>query len=178
MRVLLRTITALLAAALLAAVWLCVGCAPEPESSAEKEAVEAEVTETAEETESEDTAADEDVALMKEACGECHSVMRLYLQADTTDWDTVIASMNTAHGATLTPEQSQTIAEFLKEREASAGEAVVKAKCNTCHVASKIEAKPADTDWAKVIETMSKTHKAALTEEEQELALEFLQAQD
>jgi cytochrome c5 len=122
------------------------------------------------------------IQLVKQACGQCHSVTRVFLQPDTTNWPAVIDKMIKANGATLngkvlTPEQIKQMITALSGRTETAGEMVVKRKCTACHTVSKIGALPTDTDWSAVINRMMNSHNVILGAADQKLALEFLKAE-
>jgi cytochrome c2 len=93
-----------------------------------------------------------------------------------TDWNNVIATMETAHGAVLTDEEKAAITEFLESRNPSEGETVIQGKCTTCHDMTNIYSQPAGTDWENVLETMMTVHGAELTEAEQAAVLDYLES--
>lgn len=122
------------------------------------------------------------IQLVKQACGQCHSVTRVFLQPDTTDWPAVIDRMIKVNGATLsgkalTPEQVKQMVTALSGRTETAGEMVVKRKCTACHSVSKIGALPSNTDWSAVIGRMMNSHNVILGSEDQKVALDFLKAE-
>jgi cytochrome c2 len=122
------------------------------------------------------------IQLVKQACGQCHSVTRVFLQPDTTNWPVVIDKMIKVNGATLngkalTLEQTKQMVVALSGRVETAGEMVVKRKCTACHTVSKIAALPAGTDWSAVISRMMNSHNVILSSEDQKVALEFLKAE-
>jgi len=160
----------LLALMLAATTLMASGCSkeePAEEPAAEEPAVE--------EPAAEEPVAAEGEAVLEGACTSCHDVTRIYLQTEMTDWNNVIATMETAHGAVLTDEEKTQIAAFLESRNPSQGETVIQGKCTTCHDISKIIAQPSGTDWEGILDTMIDVHGAVLTEEEQAAALDYLE---
>jgi cytochrome c5 len=122
------------------------------------------------------------IQLVKQACGQCHSVTRVFLQPDTTDWPAVIDRMikvnrATLDGKALMPEQIKQMVTALSGRVETAGEMVVKRRCTACHSVSKIGALPSNTDWFAVIGRMTNSHNVILSSEDQKVALEFLKAE-
>ncbi|MHB1136938.1 MAG: hypothetical protein ACYCXR_10020 [Coriobacteriia bacterium] len=159
----------LLVAMLAATTVFAAGCAKE--EPAEEPAAE----EPAEEPADEEPAEVAGEEVLEGACTSCHDVTRIYLQTEMTDWNNVIATMETAHGAVLTDEQKTSVAEFLESRNPSEGEVVIQGKCTTCHDISKVIAQPSGTDWEGVMDTMIEVHGAVLTEEEQAAVIDYLE---
>jgi len=126
-------------------------------------------------------------AVIEGACTQCHTVARIYLQSDATDWSAVIDRMDEQHtlmfesnltdGAGLTPERRAAIIEFMKTRTKSEGELVVREKCVTCHALTNITQQAQGADWANIVDRMVQQHDASLTVEEQQAAVNFLQGQ-
>jgi cytochrome c5 len=101
------------------------------------------------------------------ACTTCHDVTRIYIQPEMTDWDGVVARMESAHGAVLTDQQKADIAAFLASRQPSVGEQLIQGKCTTCHNTTRIYEKGATADWDAILKKMVETHGAKLTAQEQ-----------
>ena len=152
------------------------GCSAEEEPSEEPAAEEP--VEDVEDPEAEEpvTEVPDGEAALEGACTSCHDVTRIYLQTEMTDWNNVIATMETAHGAVLTDEEKAAITEFLESRNPSEGETVIQGKCTTCHDMTNIYSQPAGTDWENVLETMMTVHGAELTEAEQAAVLDYLES--
>ncbi len=166
------TLIMLLALMLAATTLMATGCSKE--EPAEEPAVEEPAEQSAEEPAEEPAVADGEEVL-EGACTSCHDVTRIYLQTEMTDWNKVIATMETAHGAVLTDEEKTKIAAFLESRNPSQGETVIQGKCTTCHDVSKIFSQPSGTNWEGILDTMIDVHGAVLTEEEQAAALDYLE---
>ncbi|MEL7666605.1 MAG: hypothetical protein AAGU73_00170 [Actinomycetota bacterium] len=162
----------LLALMLAATTLMATGCSKE--EPAEEPAVEEPAEEPTEEP-AEEPAVAEGEEVLEGACTSCHDVTRIYLQTEMTDWNNVIATMETAHGAVLTDEEKTQIAAFLESRNPSEGETVIQGKCTTCHDVSKIFSQPSGTNWEGVLDTMIDVHGAVLTEEEQAAVLGYLE---
>ena len=162
----------LLALMLAATTLMATGCSKE--EPAEEPAVEEPAEEPTEEP-AEEPAVAEGEEVLEGACTSCHDVTRIYLQTEMTDWNNVIATMETAHGAVLTDEEKTQIAAFLESRNPSEGETVIQGKCTTCHDVSKIFSQPSGTNWEGVLDTMIDVHGAVLTEEEQAAVLDYLE---
>ncbi|MHB1020507.1 MAG: hypothetical protein ACYC1R_09935 [Coriobacteriia bacterium] len=160
----------LLVAMLAATTVFATGCAkeePAEEPAAEEPAAEEPAEEPATEVAGEE--------VLEGACTSCHDVTRIYLQTEMTDWNNVIATMESAHGAVLTDEQKTAVAEFLESRTPTQGETVIQGKCTTCHDVSKIFAQPTGTNWEGILDTMIEVHGAVLTEEEQTAVIDYLE---
>ncbi len=162
----------LLALMLAATTLMATGCSKE--EPAEEPAVEEPAEEPTEEP-AEEPAVAEGEEVLEGACTSCHDVTRIYLQTEMTDWNNVIATMETAHGAVLTDEEKTQIAAFLESRNPSEGETLIQGKCTTCHDVSKIFSQPSGTNWEGVLDTMIDVHGAVLTEEEQAAVLGYLE---
>lgn len=150
---------------------------------AEDEPATVEPTETEEPAATEAEAVDAE-AVLEESCALCHDLSRVYLQSDATDWADVITRMDAEHSkqqpgdqTLLTLEQQDAIIAFMKTRTQSAGEAVVREKCVTCHELSNITSQAQGADWSAIIDRMMAEHDASLTEAEQQDALNFLQGE-
>jgi len=79
-------------------------------------------------------------------------VTRIYLQTEMTDWNNVVATMETAHGAVLTDEEKATITEFLESRNPSEAEVVIQGKCTTAMTsAESTRSRPVPTGRASSI---------------------------
>lgn len=107
------------------------------------------------------------------ACTSCHDVTRIYLQTEMTQWSSVIAKMEDAHGAVLTEQQKADVTAFLESRQQSEGEQLVRGKCTTCHDLERVTAME-NADWEAVVKTMVETHKAQLTAQEQADVVAYL----
>lgn len=176
MKKLLRVSLIMMLVALLSVSLVFVtGCSAEEEPS-EEPAAEEPAQEPAEEPAA--TEVPDGEAAVEGACTSCHDVTRIYLQTEMTDWNNVIATMETAHGAVLTDEEKATIAEFLESRNPSEGEVVIQGKCTTCHDVSKIYSQPTGTNWESILDRMMTVHGAELTEAEQAAVLDYLEGHE
>jgi cytochrome c2 len=122
--------------------------------------------------------------ILKQQCGMCHSLDRIYLQPDSTDWAAVIARMDANHSKTfssgwadMSAAKRQEIITFLKSRTMSAGEKLVREKCVTCHPLTNITVQASGTDWSTIVDRMIKTYGASLTANDKEAIVAFLSGQ-
>lgn len=168
---------------MLFAMLTIVGCASE-EPAEEPAASEEPAEEPSGETEEPAAEIPDAQVVLEEQCTLCHEASRIYLASDATDWAATIERMNAEHSKThpgdaalLTAEQEQQIIEFMKTRTQSAGEVVVRDKCVTCHDLDNITRQAQGADWTAIIDRMIAEHDAALSEGEQQDALNFLQGQ-
>jgi cytochrome c5 len=176
MKKLLRVSLMMLLVALLSVSMVFVtGCSADEEPATQEPAQEP-TEEPAAEEPAEEPAVAEGEEVLEGACTSCHDVTRIYLQTEMTDWNNVVATMETAHGAVLTDEEKATITEFLESRNPSEAEVVIQGKCTTCHDVSRIYSQPAGANWESILDTMMTVHGAELTEAEQKAVLDYLEA--
>jgi mono/diheme cytochrome c family protein len=123
-------------------------------------------------------------AVLKQQCGLCHSLDRIYLQPDSTDWAAVIARMDANHSKTfatgwaeMSAAKRQEIITFLQSRTMSAGEKLVRQKCVTCHPLTNITVQASGTDWSAIVDRMITKYGASLTANDKEAIVAFLSQQ-
>lgn len=178
-----RLIIILTVLAMVSAAFAVVGCTSD-EPADEPTGSEEPAEEPADEVEEPATPSADAETVLEEQCTLCHDTARIYPASDATDWSATIERMNEEHSKThpgdaplLSVEQEQAIIEFMKSRTLSVGEEVVRDKCVTCHELDNITRQVQGADWVEIIDRMVEEHGAALTEQEQQDALNFLQGQ-
>jgi len=169
----LRVLAVVLVVAVLGALMLVgAGCSKDDDtSSSDTTTTETTETDNSGTTESEGTTVADATAgeeTLAGACTECHDLKRVYLlQTPMPDWNTIVSTMEEAHGAVLTDQEKADVVAYLEVREAAAAEQLIRGKCTTCHDTTRIYEKDASTDWDAVLKTMVETHGAELTPQEQ-----------
>lgn len=169
-----RSMIAVLAAALIAALLMLGGCsAPAEEPDGGKDATDAPAT-------SEDDVVAEGEQVAGSVCLECHSEMAFTAAfvggpQEGLDWDMVIQRMQETHEVVLTDDEANAVVQYLASREPSEAETLIAEKCSDCHSLEKVYQAENGTSWLDVVSRMQESHGLELTSEEQEAILDFLE---
>ena len=118
--------------------------------------------------------ADAGEAILVGSCTDCHSAEQIYLQPEGTDWREVVTRMETAHGATITAAERDSLIAFLESRQQSDVEKTISGECSTCHDLTTIYSQPAGSNWEGVMSKMIEVHGLVLSVPEQEAVIEYL----
>ena len=113
-------------------------------------------------------------AVLVGSCTDCHSAEQIYLQPDGTDWREVVSRMETAHGATITDAERESLIAFLASRQQTAAEKTITGECSTCHDLTKIYSQPSGSNWEGIMGKMVEVHGLVLSEAEQQAIVDYL----
>ena len=111
------------------------------------------------------------VALAEEACGQCHSMARLYLLESSRgyDWAEIVPRMVATHeagvgGKKLSKRQQEDVIDGLQNREPSAGEVAVLKNCTECHTINTVAGRYAITMWTHMMDRMETSYGAEFSD--------------